>query len=32
MSAHYYCAVIFIGHREAHFFHFNPTDVERRFG
>jgi hypothetical protein len=29
MSAHHYHAVIWIDHREARVFHFNPTDVEK---
>jgi stalled ribosome rescue protein Dom34 len=28
MSAHHYHAVVWIDHREARVFHFNPTDVE----
>ncbi len=29
MATHHYHAVIWIDHREARVFHFNPTDVER---
>jgi stalled ribosome rescue protein Dom34 len=29
MSQHHYHAVIWIDHREARVFHFNPTDVEK---
>ena len=29
MAPHHYHAVIWIDHREARVFHFNPTDVER---
>ena len=29
MSKHHYHAVIWIDHREARVFHFNPTDVEK---
>lgn len=29
MTTHHYHAVIWIDHREARVFHFNPTDVER---
>ena len=29
MTSHHYHAVIWIDHREARVFHFNPTDVER---
>jgi hypothetical protein len=29
MSLHHYHAVVWIDHREARVFHFNPTDVER---
>jgi hypothetical protein len=29
MTKHYYHAVIWIDHREARVFHFNPTDVEK---
>jgi stalled ribosome rescue protein Dom34 len=29
MSTHHYHAVIWIDHREARVFHFNPTDVEK---
>ena len=29
MSTHHYHAVVWIDHREARVFHFNPTDVEK---
>ena len=29
MNSHHYHAVIWIDHREARVFHFNPTDIER---
>ena len=29
MSQHHYHAVVWIDHREARIFHFNPTDVEK---
>lgn len=29
MNSHHYHAVIWIDHREARIFHFNPTDVDR---
>ena len=29
MSKHYFHAVIWIDHREARVFHFNPTDIEK---
>jgi hypothetical protein len=29
MSAHHYHAVIWIDHREARVFHFNPTEIEK---
>jgi len=29
MNSHHYHAVVWIDHREARVFHFNPTDIER---
>ena len=29
MTKHHYHAVIWIDHREARVFHFNPTDIEK---